>query len=99
MTTSGLDDALMDKKIFPDYPQYFTTIIALDNDDIFQAHAEYRRQTRASTSPELRDIFIKVRHIYPSCSLTNSPSNPTGSPWYQPVCGSLKMRDSTRAAL
>ncbi len=42
--TSGLDDALINKEIFPDYPQLFTTIIALDNDDIFQAHAEYRRQ-------------------------------------------------------
>ncbi len=56
-------ETLIDMEIFPDYPQFFTTILALDNDDIFRAHAEYRRQTRPITSPELRDIFVKVRHM------------------------------------
>ena len=64
MSTSRPDDALMNQEIFPDYPQWFTTILALDNDDIFRAHAEYRRQTRASTSPEMKDIFVKVSHIF-----------------------------------
>ena len=63
-------DSLIDMEIFPDYPQFVTTILALDNDDIFQAHAEYRRQTRpTSTSPKLRDSLVKVRHLYPSLAL------------------------------
>ncbi len=46
-----------------------------------------------------QSIYLKAlpKFTVSLTSLADSPANLAGSPWYKPICGSLKMRDSARA--